>query len=296
MAGSSSLPWDDGNEAPLAYAWVDEDDESTLKFRAGHVLSCWGPYVEPREPFLVSPGGWPPDTLAITTYCDHPSPVAGVPVTLTFTDVHIWDPTQENPTPAQVTDEDGQAAFQVRAGGCVPWANVKVDVGGLYFKNYTGVASPDVDGDCIVTNIDKNLVRFSLGTSEYCADLDGSGLVTDEDVAIVQAALGDRCTAITGAEDASVVAETVVRAIPNPSSGVIALRMELPQAATVDVRVVDANGRLVRSLGTSPMDAGSNIVTWDGLDPAGQPVASGVYFALVRAGEETHRRTLLIVR
>ena len=46
----------------------------------------------------------------------------------------------------------------------------------------------------------------------------------------------------------------------------------------VDVRVYEVSGRMVRSLVSEPLKAGSHKVMWDGRDDKGRTVASGTYY------------------
>lgn len=71
-------------------------------------------------------------------------------------------------------------------------------------------------------------------------------------------------------------------AYPNPFRGSTTIRLGAQLADAGRVVIVDAAGRLVRSLSVERGAAG---VTWDGRDVAGRRAASGVYFA--RAGAES---------
>ncbi len=64
---------------------------------------------------------------------------------------------------------------------------------------------------------------------------------------------------------------------PNPSSGSMRLRLTAPgpSAQRHEVMILDASGRLVRTLELSSADG----VRWDGDDAAGHPVPTGTYFA-----------------
>jgi flagellar hook assembly protein FlgD len=53
--------------------------------------------------------------------------------------------------------------------------------------------------------------------------------------------------------------------------------------------VYDISGRLVRTLGEGRFPAGSNSVTWDGLDDRGIRVIPGIYF--YRLGHRGQFRT-----
>ena len=79
---------------------------------------------------------------------------------------------------------------------------------------------------------------------------------------------------------------------PNPFVVSTTLRYSLPARASVDLRIFDVAGRLVRTLSpAAPQDAGRHEVRWDGTATGGRRVASGVYFARVSAlGQSATRR------
>jgi hypothetical protein len=83
---------------------------------------------------------------------------------------------------------------------------------------------------------------------------------------------------------------------PNPFNPMTHVAFDLPAAFRVQVDVYDAKGRLVRRLLDSGLPAGSHTCLWDGRDDAGRGVASGVYYAQVRAGGERAVRPMTLVR
>jgi len=86
---------------------------------------------------------------------------------------------------------------------------------------------------------------------------------------------------------------------PNPM-GVRAdgttLRLDLPRRMPVQLGVYDVDGRRVRTLVDDRLEAGSHDLTWDGADARGVRLGSGVYFVVLRAGEERMSRRVLLVR
>ena len=70
---------------------------------------------------------------------------------------------------------------------------------------------------------------------------------------------------------------------PNPFNPSTTVRFELARAGRAQVRVYDLSGRLVRALVDESRAAGPQQATWDGLDDAGQPAASGVYLVRLSA-------------
>ncbi len=83
---------------------------------------------------------------------------------------------------------------------------------------------------------------------------------------------------------------------PNPFNPSTQLSYQLPEPANVKIVVLDATGRLVRTLVNGKMSAGQHTATWDGRDDSGQVLGSGVYFAKMVAGEFTQIRKMLLIR
>ena len=94
--------------------------------------------------------------------------------------------------------------------------------------------------------------------------------------------------------------ETVLLAnYPNPFNPETWLPYRLAEPAEVTVRIYAANGSLIRVLALGHLPAGiyegrSRAAYWDGRNALGEPVASGVYFYTLQAGEFTATRKMLI--
>jgi hypothetical protein len=102
-------------------------------------------------------------------------------------------------------------------------------------------------------------------------------------------------TTLAGAEDAAVTtALQLLAPSPNPSSDDVDLRCVSPHARPVTITIADLTGRVVRRLQTEAGDGGLRSVTWDGMNAAREPVASGVYF--VRATDGAAAATGRLVR
>ena len=83
---------------------------------------------------------------------------------------------------------------------------------------------------------------------------------------------------------------------PNPFTGRTTIRYSLPEAAEVELIVYDVLGRQVRRLVDERKRAGNHEVVWNGRDVSGNPLASGVYFYRLKAGEFADTRSVRIVR
>jgi beta-glucanase (GH16 family) len=101
---------------------------------------------------------------------------------------------------------------------------------------------------------------------------------------------------VTGVADrgASPGGATLLAGAPNPFRAGTDLRFALPAAGPYAIEVYDVAGHRVaafRGIGR----AGANAVRWDGRDPAGRSVPSGVYFyRLAGAGDAAGRRIVKI--
>ncbi|MBD3219987.1 T9SS type A sorting domain-containing protein [bacterium] len=83
---------------------------------------------------------------------------------------------------------------------------------------------------------------------------------------------------------------------PNPFNPVTTVSFSLDRAGPAALRVFDTRGRLVRTLVSEDLPAGAHEVTWRGDDEGGRPVASGVYFYRLEAGDQQASRRMLLVK
>ncbi len=86
---------------------------------------------------------------------------------------------------------------------------------------------------------------------------------------------------------------------PNPFNPETWIPYRLAAATDVGVRIYGANGTLVRTLEMGQQPAGlyesrARAAYWDGKNELGEPVASGLYFYTLTAGEFTATRKMLI--
>ncbi len=83
---------------------------------------------------------------------------------------------------------------------------------------------------------------------------------------------------------------------PNPFNPLTSISFELSSKTTVDLRIYDLQGRLVRSLiDQQRHDGGAHEAQWNGRDGQGQSVAAGVYiYRLETEGYVASRRMTLV--
>lgn len=87
-----------------------------------------------------------------------------------------------------------------------------------------------------------------------------------------------------------------MRVAPNPFNPRTAIAFSLPSSSDVTLSIYDVRGREVATLVSGFLGAGDHTVDWDGTDGRGQQLASGVYFAQLRAGAIHFTGRLTLVR
>jgi hypothetical protein len=83
---------------------------------------------------------------------------------------------------------------------------------------------------------------------------------------------------------------------PNPFHGSTMIRFDLPEARLVRLSVYGIDGRLVCRLVDAQVPAGSHRVQWRGIDDSGRPVASGIYFCRLVAGDYASNKRMVLTR
>ena len=86
---------------------------------------------------------------------------------------------------------------------------------------------------------------------------------------------------------------------PNPFNPETWIPYQLSEPAEVTLHIYAVNGRLIRTLALGHQPAGmyqskNQAAYWDGKNEVGEPVASGVYFYTLTAGDFIATRKMLI--
>ena len=171
----------------------------------------------------------------------------------------------------------------------------------------------DVNGDGVVSILD--LIRIAQGIGNTTAS--AAPVVAKESVDaatieawIAQARLEDDGSLAfkQGIENlerllASLIPKetALLRNYPNPFNPETWIPYQLAEPAEVTLTIYDINGQLVRRLALGHQTAGmyrsrSRAAYWDGRNQLGEPVASGLYFYTLTAGDFTATRRMLILK
>jgi hypothetical protein len=83
---------------------------------------------------------------------------------------------------------------------------------------------------------------------------------------------------------------------PNPFNPSTQITFALPEAGEVQLAIYNTSGQLVRMLVIGQKSAGTHKVMWDANDNNGTRVASGVYLYMLKAGNFTAQRKLVLMK
>ena len=96
--------------------------------------------------------------------------------------------------------------------------------------------------------------------------------------------------------DAEVVRFALGPVTPNPFNEAAVISYSAPTAASVSIDIFDVNGRLVRTVFSGQVEAGTHQVTWNGMDSSGSRVARGIYFCRMHTGEFSATEKLVMLQ
>ncbi|MFC1724587.1 FlgD immunoglobulin-like domain containing protein [candidate division KSB1 bacterium] len=83
---------------------------------------------------------------------------------------------------------------------------------------------------------------------------------------------------------------------PNPFNPSTQIKYQLPEAASVTIKVYNILGKEIRTLVNAKESAGYKTVMWDGLDNNGVPVASGIYLYRIKAGQFNATKRMVFIK
>jgi len=114
---------------------------------------------------------------------------------------------------------------------------------------------------------------FAAGNAANSNDLNtGDHIYTNRDTTDIDPLLDAPVTPLAGLD-------VLEPAMPNPFRSSTTFRYELAKSGGVELSILDAQGRLMRTLVSGEQPAGRGSVTWDGRRDDGGPAPAGLYFA-----------------
>ena len=168
-----------------------------------------------------------------------------------------------------------------------------------------GTSYTDVNTDGVVNIVDLVIVAARYGETitgnpNPNLDVDRSGKVDVNDLVLVATAIDSANSAYSAPTQPLAPVETALLPnYPNPFNPETWIPYQLSKDSEVTITIYDTKGVSVRTLALGHQQAGiyqsrRRAAYWDGRNAVGEPVASGVYFYTLSAGDFTATRKLLI--
>ncbi|MDZ7295078.1 MAG: PQQ-binding-like beta-propeller repeat protein, partial [candidate division KSB1 bacterium] len=83
---------------------------------------------------------------------------------------------------------------------------------------------------------------------------------------------------------------------PNPFNPETVISYVLPTAVDVKLTICNPLGQVIAALVDERQVAGNYRITWNGLDQTGAPASSGLYFCILRCGDQIQSRKILLLK
>ncbi len=257
-----------------------EDFENGLSDWAQDSLGTWG--LEKTGPYAGyfrladSPGGVPASNTQTTLTLDAAIDLSGAQNAL----LSFW--TQyalrfgRDKGYVEMSENNGESWVPLAqvAGKNNEWTNVQVPL-----NDYTGAGYENLQ------------LRLRLETKAGEITEQFNGWFVD-DIKIIE----NFDTFVSNNADKAPAAFTLLQNYPNPFNPVTTISYHLPKTVNVRIEIVNTLGQVIRTLVQRKQSAGRYQVIWDSRDQSGRPVASGLYFYRLEAGDFTRTRKLLLLK
>ena len=205
---------------------------------------------------------------------------------------------------------NGDGTFQsaVNYGaGEYPWSVFASDLDGDSDNDLAVANAYSHDVSILLNNGDgtfQSTADYRVGeepVSVFASDLDGD---SDNDLAVANY-LSHNVSILTNlTAEAGIVCFRrpapggleLSRSHPNPFNTVTHMQLAIPEDQEISVRIYNVAGQLVTEIRDGRMEAGYHTLRWGGRGSDGQPVATGVYYCRMIAGEVRQTRKMLVLR
>ncbi len=190
----------------------------------------------------------------------------------------------------------GAAAVCERPFPDYPWIGTATASNCCFFGN------GNTYGDCITSQTDTN-GNFSQNPL-FCNQTDDFRLQYDSPCATASSDGGPigygsvGCQTIDVGDDNPPLAYTfdLIQNYPNPFNPTTTINYSLARASNVRLTVYNLLGQIVITLVNERQSAGNHSVAWNSTDRAGHPVASGVYFYRITAGDFVASKKMMLLK
>ena len=179
----------------------------------------------------------------------------------------------------------------------IQWVNIS-NSKNLLARAFTGEGSPVGSSFLIASDIKYHDVQREFFEPDF--QLAGDSLITiwvSNDGAINMNAYKEVFGDVTSQHEFYPISNfALMPNYPNPFNPTTTISYELPEQSTVSLTVYDLRGQEVKALQDEVKAPGNYEVRWNGIDDAGNPVSTGVYFCRLAAGSYSETIKMVYLR
>ena len=276
----TALGWDDLYDL-VADGYIDVSDLSVM---ADHwhegtpAQLAHGPNADARVTIQTFPGS-APDELVVEVSAAKVNNLAGYEFTLNY------DPNQLTFLKANggdlLTSRGGETPvlLSVSTAGELKLANV--------IAGATEETAPEGDGTIARINFRMEGKEANLKLDDICfMDVNGTKDEIPSPTGVEGLHIGDLIPKVY----------SLNQNYPNPFNPTTQIIYGLPKDSKVELKVYNIMGQEIATLVNGWQRAGYRSVVWDGTDNGGHPVASGVYFYKLQAGEFNSIKKMVLLK
>jgi hypothetical protein len=123
------------------------------------------------------------------------------------------------------------------------------------------------------------------------------GIGSGEDNTTILASNEEYCEMPIGSDDDLISLPTsIISVSPNPFNPSTRIAYHLGNDANVNINIFNIKGKLIRTLINKYHTAGEYLIEWDGIDEEGKTCSSGIYFSILRSGNNSDTAKLILLK
>jgi len=88
----------------------------------------------------------------------------------------------------------------------------------------------------------------------------------------------------------------LLKCYPNPFNSSTTINYSLPINGTVEIKITDLNGRIIRIIPVGNQSPGEFAQTWDGMTDSGSRAHTGIYLCMVKFNNEIQTNKIILIK
>lgn len=316
MKASTHDNWDTSQYHPLAQKTPQGIFVMWKDGREDFVKNYWGQHISADGTRLWNPlgvnladNGREQEQPAVTasnsgisfTWCESIEGVHDIMAQkYSFSGDALWSPTGYFVVQKDSLQSHSTITSFASGNTVIAWEDFYGDESDLFYKyaSSDGVFSGDIYGNilCDAKKPQYQPVSVTLNDQAYMLWADGRSSGKTEILGLYAQKMSSS-VAISDNNTPSLSEIALNQNHPNPFNPSTTISFSLRQSApTLELKIYNLKGQMVKNLFTGRMDKGSHSMVWDGKDEAGNIVSSGVYFYRLSDGKATQQRKMVLMK